>query len=401
MDLKKLKENPKNPRTLSKEQGKHLEESLSKFGQCEPVVINQDGLIIGGHQRVRTLKKLGYKTVDVYVPDTILDEKEVEELSIRLNKNTGEWDWEILGNEWEVEDLLKWGFTQDELDVDIEVIDGTGPDDEEIEPPKEAKSKLGDFYVLGNHRLLCGDSTNPDDVKKLLEGAEPILMVTDPPYGVDYKPEWRNGKDGKAGKGIRTSGKVQNDDKVNWALAWHLFPGAVAYVWHAAWFGGEVQKSLENADFEIKSQIIWAKQNFALSRGDYHWKHEPCFYAVKKGSSHNWQGSRKECTIWEINNLSAFGISHEEDERTNHSTQKPLECMSTPIRNNSAEGESVYDPFTGSGTTLISCEQLKRNAYCMELDPIYCDMIVNRWVNFMKKKNEEYKVILNDKKIDW
>lgn len=124
MDLKKLKENPKNPRTLSKEQGKHLEESLSKFGQCEPVVINQNGLIIGGHQRVRSLKKLGYKDVDVYVPDRELDEKEVEELSIRLNKNTGEWDWEILGNEWEVEDLLKWGFTPEELQIEtIESID--------------------------------------------------------------------------------------------------------------------------------------------------------------------------------------------------------------------------------------------------------------------------------------
>jgi len=126
--LKSLKENPKNPRTLSKEHGKHLEESLSKFGQCEPVVINQDGLIIGGHQRVRSLKKLGYKTVDVYVPDRILDEKEVEELSIRLNKNTGEWDWEILGNEWEVEDLLKWGFTPEELQ--IETIDSIDPDED-------------------------------------------------------------------------------------------------------------------------------------------------------------------------------------------------------------------------------------------------------------------------------
>lgn len=397
LKLKDLKENAKNPRRITKHDAEHLQRSITRFGVCEPLVVNTDNTIIGGHQRYRTLKKLGYKEVSVYVPDKMLDDKQADELTIRLNRNSGEFDYDILANKFEVDDLLDWGFSDNELDLNIEAIEGTEPDDEEIDPPKEAKSKLGDLYVLGNHRLLCGDSTNPDDVKKLLECGEPILMVTDPPYGVNYDPDWR----GRAGKGQSASGKVMNDNKVNWSLAWVLFPGSVAYIWHAGCHGAEVQKSLEDAEFETKAQIIWAKQHFALSRGDYHWKHEPCWYAIKKGHEHNWQGSRKETTVWEISNLNSFGKSTNEDERTNHSTQKPLECMSTPIRNNSAEGELIYDPFVGSGITLIACEQLKRNAYCMELDPVYCDMVVTRWKNYMVKKGESYKIILNNKEISW
>ena len=176
--ISSLREYAKNPRRLSKHDAKHLQESIEKFGQCEPIVINCDDTIIGGHQRLRTLKKLKYKEVEVYVPDSPLSEKEVEELNIRLNRNAGDWDDDMLANAWNLRDLLDWGFTQDELDVDLDVLEGTKTDEKEdtiIEPPKNAKTKLGDLYELGEHRLLCGDTTIPDDVNRLFEGKEIII----------------------------------------------------------------------------------------------------------------------------------------------------------------------------------------------------------------------------------
>jgi len=375
----------KNPRKLSKHDASHLKTSISKFGLIDLPVITKDNRVIGGHQRLNVLKEMKVPTVNCWVPEfDDLTPQDIDELNIRLNKNQGEWDWDVLANEWDINNLLEWGFTEQDLNADIDVINSKDEkDNETLEPTKEPKTKLGDIYELGNHRLVCGDSTMPDDVEKLLNGHEPILMVTDPPYGVNYDPKWRTNVG--IGKGKRTCGEVQNDDKVNWALAWSLFPGSVAYVWHAGKYCSEVQKSLEEAEFEIKSQIIWVKQHFALSRGDYHWQHEPCWYAVRKGHPHNWQGSRKECTTWEISNLNAFGKSSE-DERTSHSTQKPLECMSIPVRNNTKEGEGVYDPFLGSGTTLMACENLNRKCFGMELDPAYCDLIVERWQRKTGKK---------------
>lgn len=395
-DLKGMKNNP---RKLGKHDADHLQKSLEKFGQCEPVVINADGTIIGGHQRVRTLKKIGKKEVDVYVPNIPLSDQEINELNIRLNRNAGEWDFDILANDWDLDELLSWGFTQEDFSIDVDVIDEKEESEscEQMHPPKDPVTKTGDLYELGGHRLLCGDSTSPDDVHKLLDGGEPILMVTDPPYGVEYAPSWRS----RAGKGKRAVGKVQNDDKVNWALAWSLFPGNVAYVWCASLYLPEVVKDLEDADFERKSLIIWAKQHFALSRGDYHWQYESCWYAVRKNQAHNWQGSRKESTLWEIGNLAAYGKSQDEDARTPHSTQKPLQCMERPIKNNTQEGDSVYDPFTGSGTTLIAAEKLGRMAYCMEIDPAYCDVIVDRFVSYCDKNKIIVPIIKNGVPVTW
>ena len=176
----------------------------------------------------------------------------------------------------------------------------------------------------------------------------------------------------------------------------------MAYTWCASWFLDEVAQSLKNSEYEIKSLIIWVKQHFALSRGDYHWQHEPCWYAVKRDHPHNWQGSRKESTVWEIANLNCFGKSKEEgEERTCHSTQKPIECMARPIRNNTAQGEGIYDPFLGSGTTLIAAEQLGRICYGIELSPSYVDVIVNRWVKYMKKHNKPFLIKLNGQEIQW
>lgn len=385
--IKDLKPFAKNPRQLSETQYTHLKTSLDKFGLIDKPICTAEGLIIGGHQRLKVLKKEGVKEVECWIPDRELLPKEIEEANIRLNKNQGDWDYDILANQWEMTDLLQWGFDPADLCLsDVEDIEPIEEDNEVLEPGKDedAICKLGDLIELDRNRLVCGDSTNGDIVALCLETAVPILMVTDPPYGVEYDANWRNA----AGKGCRSTGKVQNDDKVNWALAWHLFQGSVAYIWCASWFLPEVAQGIDEAGFERKSLIIWVKQHFALSRGDYHWQHEPCWYAVKKGHNHNWQGARDQATIWQVSNLNAFG-ANKDDERTAHSTQKPLECMARPIRNNTAKGEGVYDPFLGSGTTLIAAEQLDRICYGIELSPAYCDIIVKRWIKYRNKQGKD------------
>lgn len=380
----------RNPRKITKDQMDKLCKSITDdpaFLQNRPVLVNHtDGkhIVYAGNQRVRAAKILKMKDIPCIVEND-LDPELVRQRVIKDNKTYGEFDFDILANEWDMDLLLDAGFgTEELLGASIEDLGSTEEgENETLSPTTDPKTKLGDLYELGPHRLKCGDSTNADDVVDCLAGAVPILMVTDPPYGVEYDPSWRE----VCGKGKRAKGKVQNDGQINWSLAWHLFPGSVAYVWHAGKYCGEVEKSLTDCEYEIISQIIWIKQHFALSRGDYHWQHEPCWYAAKKGQPHNWQGSRKECTTWEINNLNAFGGSKEDkEERTCHSTQKPMECMARPIRNNTSEGEGVYDPFLGSGTTLMACEKLGRICYGLEIDPGYCDVIVDRWCKATGKK---------------
>lgn len=399
--IKDLAPHSKNPRKLSKHDANNLKKSIEKFGLIDKPIITSEGKIIGGHQRISILKKMGNKEIDCYVADSELSQQDIDELNIRLNRNAGEWDYDILANQWDVNNLIDWGFTEDELSIDLGSSELPEEDNQVLEPPKDPKTKLGDVYDLGDHRIVCGDSTNGDCVGVCLNSKTPILMVTDPPYGVNYDPKWRDPLNKRKDGSIHTArGKVQNDDKVNWALAWSLFPGSIAYVWCASWFLPEVAKDLDDCGFERKSLIIWVKQHFALSRGDYHWQHEPCWYAVKKGHNHNWQGARDQSTTWEISNLNAFG-KNQDEERTAHSTQKPLDCMARPIRNNTAEGEGVYDPFLGSGTTLLAAEQLNRICYGIELDPAYCDIVVDRWIRYRKKLGKNAKVILNNKEIDW
>lgn len=219
---------------------------------------------------------------------------------------------------------------------------------------------------------MCGDATGAEDVAKALNGVSPHLMVTDPPYGVDYDPAWRN----RAGVASTTrTGKVSNDDRADWRDAWALFPGDVAYVWHGALHAAAVAESLEAFGFSIRSQIIWSKDRLVLSRGDYHWQHEPCWYAVRKTGTGHWSGDRKQTTVWNIAN-------RDQDAATVHGTQKPVECMRRPIENNSNPGQAVYEPFSGSGTTLIAAEMTGRACHAIELDPRYVDVAVERWQNF-------------------
>ena len=202
-------------------------------------------------------------------------------------------------------------------------------------------------------------------------------MVTDPPDGVNYDPDWRNRADRANGKpdGARAIGLVENDERTDWRSAWSLFPGDVAYAWYPA---GAMEidhyNALIAAGFEVRMQIIWVKNRLVIGRGDYHWMHEPCWYAVRKGATAHWGGDRKQTTVWNIDK------PHKSE--TGHSTQKPVECMKRPIENNSSPGQAVYDPFVGSGTTIIAAEMTGRACHAIEISPQYCDVAVTRWQNF-------------------
>lgn len=375
--ISQLKEYENNPRKISKKEFEKLVTSIKEDGYHQRIIVNQDNTIIGGHQRKKALLEAGLKgsdKIEVLVPERNLTEEELDRINIRDNLSFGEYDFDILTERFEMNELLSFGMDKDVLApiFDKSILEEVGRE-EEIEVLEEATAKLGDVYILGSHRLMCGDSTNPQHVEKLMYGANPILMVTDPPYGVNYKPEWRN----EVGKGARNTGEVLNDDRYDWSDAYALFTGDIAYVWHSGKYTHKFAENIENSGFELISLIFWSKQHFALSRGDYHNQHEPLWYAVKKGKQHNWQGKRDQTTVWQINNNNPFGGNSEE--QTGHGTQKPIECMLRPILNNSAEGEGVYDPFGGSGTTLIACERSKRNCYMMELSPIYVDVIIKRW----------------------
>ena len=258
-----------------------------------------------------------------------------------------------------------------ELAAGQEVAEDPGPQIDRAEELQEKwQVEFGQVWEIGRHRLMCGDSTSADDVTVLLAGNTPNLMVTDPPYGVNYDPNWRN-EAAKAGHlayaALRTR-QVQNDDVVDWSPAYLLFSGNVAYTWspggdHVILTGLAVQR----AGFQIRNQIIWVKPHFPISRGHYTYQHEPCWYGVRKGQKAHWTGDFKASTKWEI------ALDHNVD--GGHSTQKPVECMQRPIRNHQGE---VYDPFVGSGTTIIAAENEGRRCYAMDIDPAYVAVTLER-----------------------
>jgi DNA modification methylase len=356
--------------------------SIAEFGWRQPIVVDEDMTVLAGHTRLAAARQLGLETAPVHIAKG-LSEAQARAFRIMDNRSSenAEWDNDLLN--LELADLLEaefdlglTGFTDDELNALMNSLEaGTGAQEGENdipETPDVATSRPGDLWVLGNHRLLCGDSTVATDVERLLGSVKPLLMVTDPPYGVEYDPGWRN----KAGAAAtKRTGKVLNDDRADWREAWALFPGEVAYVWHGALHAATVAESLETSGFAIRSQIIWAKERLVLSRGDYHWQHEPCLYAVKKTGKGHWAGDRKQTTLWQIANK-------DQDADTVHGTQKPVECMRRPILNNSSPGQAVYEPFMGSGTTLIAAETTGRVCYGVELSPAYVDVAVERWQRF-------------------
>jgi len=356
--------------------------SIAEFGWRQPIVVDEAMVVLAGHTRLAAAQQLGLETAPVHVAKG-LTEAQARAFRIMDNRSgeNAEWDNDLLGLELgDLKaadfDLDLTGFTDEELNNLLNgLADGDGAqegEDEIPETPEDPVSRPGDLWVLGNHRLLCGDSTLATDVERVLGGVKPLLMCTDPPYGVEYDPSWRN--QSGAAKTKRT-GKVLNDDRADWREAWALFPGDVAYVWHGALHAGEVAESLEVSGFKIRSQIIWAKDRLVLSRGDYHWQHEPCLYAVKKTGKGHWAGDRKQTTLWQIANK-------DQDATTVHGTQKPVECMRRPILNNSSPGQAIYEPFMGSGTTLIAAETTGRVCLGIELNPAYIDVAVQRWQQF-------------------
>jgi hypothetical protein len=292
----------RNARTHSEGQVAQIAASIREWGWTNPVLVDEDGTIIAGHGRVLAARKLRIAEVPVMVA-TGWSDAQKRAYTIADNKLTlnGGWDDELLGLELgELEvlgfDLDLIGFTEAErATLAAQFTEGLTDPDVVPDLPSDPVARDGDVWVLGRHRLLCGDSTSREDVDRLLAGVGPHLMVTDPPYGVNYDPAWRK----RAGVNLndRKLGKVANDDRADWREAWALFPGAVAYVWHAGRHTSEVQQSLEASGFDMRSQIIWAKDRFALSRGHYHWQHEPCWYAVRGPSGTHWSGDRKQSTL--------------------------------------------------------------------------------------------------------
>ncbi|MDB5411792.1 MAG: ParB domain protein nuclease [Rubritepida sp.] len=271
-------------------------------------------------------------------------------------------------------DLALTGFGEDELaGFLLDPASGLTDPDEVPEPPEVPVPPLGDVWLLGRHRIVCGDSTDPAAVEAVLAGVRPHLMVTDPPYGVAYDPAWRNAA--LPGSNTARVGKVLNDHRADWREAWALFPGDVAYVWHGALHATTVAESLTSCGFGIRAQVIWAKERLVMGRGHYHWQHEPCWYAVRSGATGHWSGDRKQTTLWSI-------PSRDQDATTTHGTQKPVECMRRPIENNSSPGQAVYEPFSGSGTTIIAAEMSGRACHAIELSPAYVDVAVLRWQAF-------------------
>jgi DNA modification methylase len=371
----------RNARTHSDAQVALIAGSIREYGFTNPVLVDGANGIIAGHGRVMAAGKLGLVTVPVIeLAHMTAAQKRAYILADNKLAEQAGWDRDLLALELGdlrdmAVDLGSLGFEAGELDALFRHGDADAREDEVPPVPAAPMSRLGDLWLLGPHRLICGDATDADTVARVLGGVSPHLMVSDPPYGVAYDPDWRNQVG--AAKTQRV-GKVLNDHRADWREAWALFPGDVAYVWHGALHATTVAESLTATGFAIRSQIIWAKERLVLSRGDYHWQHEPCWYAVRTTGKGHWAGDRKQTTVWNI-------PSRDQDAATIHGTQKPVECMRRPMLNNSSPGQAVYEPFCGSGTSLIAAETCGRHCLAVELDPAYIDVAVQRWEAFTGK----------------
>ena len=360
-----------------------LRRSLHTYGAGRSIVIDKRGRILGGHKTVEQAKHLGLPvTVVPTTGETLVVVQRVDldartdpraqELALADNRVAEldlDWDPVVLRQLEQAGVALEAFWTPEEF---ARLLAPEGPEAQPDEntvlaPPTTTTIRRGDVFQLGRHRLACGDATAATDVARLLAGATPCLMVTDPPYGVNYQPAFRH----TAYPRQRTAvGRVTNDTQADWAAAYALFPGDVAYVWHAALFADVVMAGLRQAQFEVRSQIIWAKPTFVLGRGAYHWQHEPVWFAVRQGRAAPWYGGRTQSTVWEVPNLNAIGGSRTgANTPTGHATQKPVRVFEIPILNHTTAQDAVYDPFVGSGTTLIAGEKLGRPTVCHGCGP--------------------------------
>lgn len=409
--ISQLHADPDNARKHGDRNLQTIAASLMEVGAARSIVIDERDVVLAGNATVKAAGEAGITKVRVVDVDgdtlvavrrSGLTKAQKTRLALFDNR-TAEladgWDVDVL------ERLRAEGIKLDGLWTDAELSGLLAPPERQglTDPdsvPEERKTtiKVGDLFALGDHRIVCGDSTDPAVIDRLMDGAVPELMVTDPPYGVQYDPSWRAaaGVGGSGGKGLTHKlGKVLNDDRADWTEVWRLFQGRVAYVWHGGLKSDVVQASLERAEFEMRAQIIWAKDRLALSRGDYHWQHEPCWYAVRPGGSGQRTRDRRQTTLWRIasplkpediekETSTVWEIPAREDAGHSHGTQKPVECMARPIRNHIAD--RVFEPFSGSGTTIIACEMLARRCYAVELHPPYVQVAIDRWEAFTGQK---------------
>lgn len=352
-----------------------LKRSIEQFGYVEPVIWNEKtGRVVGGHQRLKVLTDMGITEVDVVAVD--MDTEKEKALNIALNKISGEWDTEKLalviadlqGTDF---DVSLTGFDPEELE-DLfrdDVKGGVKEDDFDVEAElkKPTFSKAGDLWMLGEHRLFCGDSTKPETFDLLMNGKKANLVVTDPPYNVDYK--------GSAGK-IKNDSMAEDQFEQFLLAAYQQMEAAMAddasiYVFHSDSHGLAFRKAFEEAGFYLSGCCIWKKQSLVLGRSPYQWQHEPVLFGWKKKGKHQWYTGRKESTIWEFD---------KPKKNKDHPTMKPIALVSYPIMNSTMTGCLVLDPFGGSGSTLIACEQTGRICYTVELDEKFCDVIVRRYI---------------------
>jgi DNA modification methylase len=370
-----------------------VEESLQKTGAGRSIVVDKNGTVIAGNKTLQgaidsgivdvvEVETQGDKLVVVKRTDLDLssDDDRARLLAYYDNRASE------VGLDWDAEQLLadlnagidlSGVFMDDELErllagLRADINDDGGSVDEAKLLQERWDTKLGQVWEVGHHRIMCGDSTNQDCVTALLDGSIPNIMVTDPPYGVEYDANWRNeaASAGLLSRAKRRTGDVQHDDRVDWSDAYRLFPGNIAYMWSPP--GDHIivtGQSVLNSGFVIRNQIIWRKPHYPISRGHYTYQHEPCWYAVKKGQKASWCGPTNESTVWEI--------ALDKNVEGGHSTQKPLECMARPIRNHLGD---VYDPFVGSGTTIVAAHQEMRKCYAMDIDPAYVAVTLERLV---------------------
>ncbi len=393
-----LKPSPRNARTHSEGQIAKVRRLIEQFGWTNPILYDFSvPEIVAGHCRREAAVAIYDDGGTIRIAPGTDDAPELPAGTVPVIDCTGwsedqrraymiadnasaldaGWDLEILKGE--LLDIGNAGFdlsltALDDSEIATVMAYGVGRGDPESVPdePAEPVSQPGDLWRLGDHVLVCGDCTDRDVAMFALDGASPHLMVTDQPYGVEYDPTARRSLQSRNAKPAQ--GAVTNDDRDDWREAWAHFPGDVAYVWHAGIRSAAVENSLAAHAFEPRAQIVWIKNKMVVGRSHYHWRHEPLLYAVRKGANGHWQGGRKQTTVWEIDKP----VKSE----TGHSTQKPVEAMQRPIENNSEAGDHVYDPFVGSGTTIIAATMAGRVCHAVELNPAYVDIAVLRWQDF-------------------
>lgn len=367
--ISKIKPNPNNPRLIKDDKFTKLVQSIKDFPEMldiRPIVVNDDMIILGGNMRFKACKEAGLKEIPIIIANGLSEEKQREFL-IKDNVSGGEWDWDMLANEWDDIELDKWG-----LDIPKEFLTELEAEEDDFDttPPEVPITVLGDLYEIGEHRLLCGDSTQTDTFEKLMQGEFADMVVTDPPYNVAYE--------GKTKDALTIENdSMGNDDFYKFlydfysALTTAVKKGGAIYVWFADVEIVNFAKAFKDAGIKLAQMLIWKKQTLVMGRKDYHFKHEPCLYGWIEGEAHKWYSDRKQTTILEFDRPSRNG---------EHPTMKPIELFAYQIGNSSKVGDIVIDAFGGSGTTMVACEQLKRKSRIIEFDPKYCDVIVKRMI---------------------